>query len=116
MELETDLLSRVYRLKGIPEDLDRLEVAKLLADFLPSRDASNVTVASLSPSCDFWSRSTTKTATLTFSELPTHVHAAPSATEWQIHLSGLVDPLILDVAFRGLTPLNAVPPGDHQLE
>src|SRR5438046_2923971 len=84
--------ARVYRLRGIPEHLDRLEVAELVGGFLPDGSPKDITVASLAPSCDFWSRSTSKTATLTFSKLPVAVLAAPSAKVWLLPVPGLPSP------------------------
>lgn len=108
--------SKVYRLQGIPGNLDRLGVAQLLVGVLPDGSLADITVASLAWSCDFWARSHSKTATVTFSKLPKAVQAAPSAKEWMLSSPGLPRGLVLDDAFYGLTPLNDVPSGEHEYE
>ncbi|KAL7810778.1 hypothetical protein V8C44DRAFT_350038 [Trichoderma aethiopicum] len=105
--------TKVYRLRGIPEHLDRLGVAQLMQPFLPSGKMEDITVASLALSCDFWSRTPTKTATLTLRSLPDVVRASPGAGEWQLPILALPKPLILDDTFYGLTPLNEVAEVQH---
>ncbi|PTB72047.1 hypothetical protein M440DRAFT_1405803 [Trichoderma longibrachiatum ATCC 18648] len=108
--------TKVYRLRGIPEHLDRLGVAQLIRPFLPSEKLEDITVASLALSCGFWSRSPTKTATLTLRSLPDLVRAAPGAGEWQLPILALPKPLILDDTFYGLTPLNEVSEFQHRYD
>jgi hypothetical protein len=109
--------TKVFRLTGIPNHLDRLDVTKLLSDFLPEGSTpADIEIASLAPNCDFSSLSVAKTATLTFSRLPVAVQANPHLKEWSFPLRGLAKPLILDDSFYGLTPLNDVPLDQHQYE
>lgn len=109
--------SKVYRLRGIPEHLDRLDITRLLSDFLPDDGSSgDIHIASLAPSCDFSSLSPTKTATLTFSKLPSAVRDAAFQREWSFSLPGLARPLVLDDTFFGLTSLNDVPRSQHKYE
>jgi hypothetical protein len=108
--------AKVYRLRFIPEHLDRLGVANLVGSFLPSKNSQAVTVASLAKSCDFWSHSPSKTATLTFSELPEAVPGKVLAREWVLPLTGLSKALVLDDSFSGFTPLNDVPTDEHKYE
>ncbi|KAK3682785.1 hypothetical protein B0T22DRAFT_444952 [Podospora appendiculata] len=111
--------SKVYRLRDIPSHLDRQDVARLLSGFLSGDGTpADITIASLAYSCDFWTRSgpqVAKTATLTFSKLPTVVAENPSATQWPLVL-GLPRPMILDDNFYGLTPLNHVSSGQHEYD
>lgn len=108
---------KVFRLRGIPNHLDRLDVAKLLRNFLPEGSTpADIDVASLAQSCDFSSIFVTKTATLTFSKLPVAVQAAPHLKEWSFSLPGLSKPLLLDDTFYGLTPLNHVTEEQHRYE
>ncbi|KAI9150841.1 hypothetical protein HJFPF1_10618 [Paramyrothecium foliicola] len=116
MSAEEFLLGHVFRLSRIPERLDSLDVAKFLATLLPEGNASHVTIASLVPTCDFWGRSRTQTATLTFSTLPSIVSASPLASEWQLPAPWMPEPLILDNTFHGITPLNHVPAPDHKFD
>ncbi|CAM1507577.1 Fc.00g072180.m01.CDS01 [Cosmosporella sp. VM-42] len=106
--------TKVYRLRWIPEHLDRLGVADLIGTFLPEGSSRGVTIASLALSCDFWSVSPSKTATLTFSELPEIVRAKPLAREWRLPSPGLPRDMVLDDSFFGLTPLNDVLTEQHQ--
>jgi len=115
MAAESALMAKVFRLRGIPNHLDRLDVAELLSGFLPDGSPQDITIASLAPSCDIWSLAESKTATLTFSKLPSIVCLSPNAKEWILPLAGLVRPMVLDHAFFGLTPLNT-PSGDHAYE
>lgn len=115
MALEESQHSKVYRLRGIPLYLDRQGVADLLYGFLPDGSRSDITIASLALSCDFWSPNS-RTATLTFSKPPTVVTAAFTAKEWRLPVRGLQEQLILDDRFNGLTPLNDVPTDQHEHE
>jgi len=105
-------MAKVFRLRRIPNHLDRLDVAELLSGFLADGSPQDITVASLAPSCDIWSLAESKTATLTFSKFPSVVRLSSHAKEWVLLLAGLVRPMVLDHAYFGLTPLNT-PSGDH---
>ncbi|KAK5989396.1 hypothetical protein PT974_10915 [Cladobotryum mycophilum] len=104
--------SKVYRLRSIPDHLDRLGVAELISTFIPHGDQRDVIVSSLALSCELWVRPRTKTATLSFRKLPKAVGDGPKAGEWSLWQPGLPQPLLLDDKFYGLTPLNEVP--EHQ--
>ncbi|KAK3332578.1 hypothetical protein B0T19DRAFT_398333 [Cercophora scortea] len=112
--------SKVYRLRDIPSHLDRQDVARLLGSFLSDDGTpADINIASLASSCDFWTRSgpeVAKTATLTFSKLPTVVAENPSATQWRLPVLGLPRPMILDENFYGLTPLNHVHSSQHEYD
>ncbi|KAL7947736.1 hypothetical protein V8C42DRAFT_262685 [Trichoderma barbatum] len=112
----TSVESKVYRLRGIPEYLDRLGVARLVSKFIPDGDQRDVNVASLAFSCEIWATRRTKTATLTFNKLPGAVIKAPAAGEWPLPDPALGKPLILDDNFFGLSPLNDVPENEHHYD
>ncbi|KAL7916222.1 hypothetical protein GGI35DRAFT_473518 [Trichoderma velutinum] len=105
--------SRVYRLRGIPEHLDRLGVALLLSRFIAHGDQRDVSVASLALSCERWASTRTKTATLSFKKLPDAVSRDPGAGEWPLRDPTWAAPLLLDDTFFGLSPLNDVPEHEH---
>ncbi|KAL7931669.1 hypothetical protein V8C35DRAFT_323523 [Trichoderma chlorosporum] len=108
------LETKVYRLRGIPTHLDRMGVAQLIQPFLPDGKLEDIDVKSLALSCELWVRNPTKIATLTLRKLPEAVSIAPSAGEWELRVLALPMPLILDVMFYGLTPLNEVAESQHQ--
>ncbi|KAL7938271.1 hypothetical protein V8C35DRAFT_276650 [Trichoderma chlorosporum] len=108
--------NKVYRLRGIPEHLDRLGVAVLLGRFIPDGDQRDVNIASLASSCERWAIIRTKTATLSFKKLPEAVGRDPGAGEWSLQDLTLAAPLLLDDTFFGLSPLNDVPEHEHRYD
>lgn len=108
--------SKVYRLRGIPEHLDRLGVALLLSRFIANGDQGDVSVASLALGCERWVSKRTKTATLSFKRLPDAVSRDPDAGEWPLRDPTWAAPLLLDDTFIGLSPLNDVPEHEHHYE
>lgn len=108
--------SKVYRLRGIPEHLDRLGVALLLSRFIANGDQGDVSVGSLALSCKRWVNKRTKTATLSFKKLPDIVSRNPGAGEWSLRDPTWLAPLLLDDTFIGLSPLNDVPEHEHYYE
>lgn len=108
--------TKVYRLRGIPEHLDRQGAAELFQTFLPDGKLKDITVASLAPSFDFSVNNHTQTATLTLGKLPEVVRTAPTGGEWRLPVLALPKPLILDDKFYGLTPLNEVKDSQHYCE
>ncbi|KAL6807500.1 hypothetical protein GGI42DRAFT_245801 [Trichoderma sp. SZMC 28013] len=108
--------SKVYRLRGIPEHLDRLGVALLVSRFIANGDQRDVSVASLALSCERWVITRTKTATLSFKKLPEAVSRDPDAGEWPLRDPTWLAPLLLDDTFIGLSPLNDVPEHEHHYD
>ncbi|PTB60595.1 hypothetical protein M431DRAFT_477059 [Trichoderma harzianum CBS 226.95] len=108
--------SKVYRLRGIPEHLDRLGVALLLSRFIANGDQGDVSVASLALGCERWVSKRTKTATLSFKRLPDAVSRDPDAGEWPLRDPTWAAPLLLDDTFIGLSPLNDVPEHEHHYD
>jgi hypothetical protein len=92
----------VYRLRRLPAHADRQDVQ----------------VHSLANAVDPWERYPTRTATLTFKKPPFAPGARPEngVPEWSIPVLGLSLPLLLDSHFIGVTPLNDVPPSEHEYE
>ncbi|EHK42973.1 hypothetical protein TRIATDRAFT_285651 [Trichoderma atroviride IMI 206040] len=108
--------SKVYRLRGIPEHLDRLGVTQLVSTFVPGGDLRDVIVTSLALSCEVWTVSRSKVATLSFQKLPDVVSKDPTAGEWPLRVLALAKPLLLDDTFFGLCPLNDVPEHQHKYD
>ncbi|KAK4077349.1 uncharacterized protein Triagg1_3681 [Trichoderma aggressivum f. europaeum] len=108
--------NKVYRLRGIPEHLDRLGVALLLSRFITNGDQGDVGVASLALSCERWVITRTKTATLSFKKLPDIVSRDPDAGEWPLRDPTWLAPLLLDDTFIGLSPLNDVAEHEHHYD
>lgn len=111
--------SKVYRLRNIPEHLDRHGVIQLVSTFIPSGELGDIDVKSLAlaPSCEAWSAPRFKVATLSFQKLPDAVSKEPAAGEWSLQVGPpFAKPLLLDDTFFGLCPLNHVPEHQHQYE
>lgn len=108
--------SKVYRLRGIPEHLDRLGVALLLSRFITDGVQGDIIFGSLALSCERWVSTRTKTATLSFKKLPDIVSRNPDAGEWPLRDLTWAAPLLLDDTFIGLSPLNDVPEDEHRYE
>ncbi|KAL7791949.1 hypothetical protein V8C37DRAFT_410308 [Trichoderma ceciliae] len=88
--------SKAYRLRGIPEHLNRLGVAQIISTFIPGGDQRDVDVASLALCCRTWASPRTKTATLSFKKLPDTVNGDPTAGEWPLRIPALAKSLLLD--------------------
>lgn len=98
---------RTFRLRQIPTDLDRLDVAKLLQNALEI-ESSDVKIHSLAQNVNVWAPS--QTATLMLSATPKLEQMLPKGDdEWSIPVANLKHDLILDTHFRGLTALNDPP-------
>lgn len=108
--------SKIYRLRGIPEHLDRLGVARLIGTFISDGDERDVNVASVALSCEIWAVTRYRVATLSFKKLPDAVRNNPTAREWPLPVLALPRPLVLDDTFLGLSPLNDVSEHRHAYE
>jgi hypothetical protein len=108
--------TKVYRLRNLPDHLDRQSAAELLASCLDGVSLQHVRISSLAYAIDPWTRSPTKTATLTFQGCPLEPLKGSGNGERAFAIPGLAKPLILDQHFRGLTPLNEVNQEWHQYE
>lgn len=102
---------RTFRLRQIPTELDRLDVAQLLQNAL-GIEASDVKICSLAPSVNVWAPS--QTTTLMLSATPKLEQMFLKGDEWTIKVTNLKPNLILDTHFRGLTALND--PKNHTTE
>ncbi|UKZ56123.1 hypothetical protein TrVGV298_009951 [Trichoderma virens] len=110
------LEDKVYRLRDIPADRDRLGVAELIKPFIPDGKLEDITIASLAPTCGFPGRSPTKTATVTVRKTPEIMNNSSTTGEWKLCTPALTNPLILDATFYGLTPLNEVEEHQHKYD
>ena len=108
--------SKVYRARNLPGHADRLGAIKLLAQCVSSIALDDVQLGSLAFAVDPWSRAPTKTATLMFKTAPAVIGLDPNFTEWTFPVPGLESPIILDIHFYGLTPLNEVDDTTHTNE
>src|SRR5947207_15195483 len=114
--MESGRIPKVYRLRQLPEHLDRLGTAELLSKALGDISSRDVQIFSLATSVDPWERPPTRTATLMFNTLPALLETEKGKTEWKIKVGGLRDNLILDIHFLGFTPLNNISPPYHNVE
>lgn len=108
--------SKVYRARNLPGHADRLAAIELLAQCVPDIALDDVQLGSLAFAVDPWSLSPTKTATLMFKTVPAVIGINPNSTEWTFPVPGLESPIILDIHFYGLTPLNEVDISTHTNE
>lgn len=108
--------TKVYRLRNLPDHLDRQSAAELLASCLDDVSLQHVCISSLAYAIDPWTRSSTKTATLTFQSCTLDPLEGSGNGERAFTIPGLAKPLILDEHFRGLTPLNEVNQEWHQYD
>ncbi|KAL7894849.1 hypothetical protein HDV63DRAFT_406827 [Trichoderma sp. SZMC 28014] len=109
------LESKVFRLRYIPENLDRHDMIQLVRTFIPNGELGDVDVKSLAPA-PTWSAPRFNVATLSFQKLPDVVSKNPTAGEWTLRAPTLAKPLLLDDTFFGLCPLNHVPEDEHQYD
>ena len=106
---------RVYRLRRLPRDADRLRVIQILCRSMDGVAAEDVCIGSLADTVNPWEEPT-KTATLTFKRPPSALEGKGKNFELAVEVVGLKRPLLLDAHFRGFTPLNDVVPGMHEYE
>lgn len=106
---------KVFRLRQIPPDIDRLDVVKLLAGAL-GIEASAINICSLVGDVNIWKRTQTATLTLNPIALKSDLERTLPLTtdEWNLKAENIQSSLILDTHFRGLTPLNE--PSTHVAE
>lgn len=104
--------SKVFRLRNVPGDMDRLAATRLLCKLMGGIPEQDVHLSSLAWEVDRHSSSRTKTATLTFSTVPTSIKDRDTFFT-DVALSS---PLIIDDHFQGVTPLNDVPDHTHVYE
>ncbi|KAK4446794.1 hypothetical protein QBC34DRAFT_278713, partial [Podospora aff. communis PSN243] len=102
-----------FRLRGCPATADKIAVRDALArefDIEPT----DIHIQSLAKDVNISDTSSTKTATLRFSKLPSVIQTQHevSQKEWKIEAPGF-DSAILDMHFLGLTPLNDVEIHNH---
>ncbi|KAI1477553.1 hypothetical protein F4774DRAFT_388654 [Daldinia eschscholtzii] len=95
---------KVFRLRQLPGNANESQALVYLSIGLGSIPVDNIQIFSLATSLSPWRPS--KVATLMFNPLPTLLQQDQGKDEWQIRVNGLELPLILDVHFRGLTPLR----------
>ena len=109
----------VFRLRQLPNNVtDPTDAAKLLATAL-QMPAHHVVVSSIATTLDKWEPLPSKVATLQFRAVPARLqNASHGEDEWMIEMPGQTSGqvLILDIHFKGLTPLNDVEPVKHRAE
>ncbi|KAH8894176.1 hypothetical protein GQ53DRAFT_744927 [Thozetella sp. PMI_491] len=108
--------SKVYRLRGLPGHVDRLEAVGILSRSLQDVGRDDIHIRSLAAAVDPWERQPTRTATLTFEKTPALIAAHSELGEWKIPVTGLGSPLLIDTHFFGLTALNDVSPAEHRYD
>ena len=113
----SDWRRTVYRLRGIPGNIQTLEqAAELLSRGFGDVSTNDIRVCSLATTLNSWMASSRKVATVMLKSVPRLLGNQPSATEWQIDVDTQDEPLILDTHFLGLTPLNDVEAEHHTTE
>lgn len=115
----------VFRLRALPETAcTAAQVAIGLSNSLGDVSADDIRVFSIATSLIHWGAPRTRVATLGFDLTPSLVRENASQDEWTVSSNpgcpdgartGL-DDLILDIHFRGMTPLNDVDPSQHASE
>ncbi|VUC28080.1 unnamed protein product [Clonostachys rosea] len=97
--------SKVYRATYLPEHVDRLAAAELLAGCIPGLEIGHIRVCSLATAVDSQSK---KTATVMFKTVPNALSEDLGQNKWEFRVFGLAIPVVLDIHFYGLTPLNDI--------
>lgn len=119
METGQDWTRIVFRLRQLPNKTGSpTEAASLLAGVL-GLPHHHVIVYSLATTLDQWEMLPSKIATLQLKSVPARLqNARDDEDEWRFVLPGeaLNQALILDIHFRGFTPLNDVEPARHSVE
>lgn len=119
MRADQDWTRIVFRLRQLPNSIcSPTEAASLLAGVL-GLPAHHVVVYSVATTLDKWEVLPSKVATLQLKSVPARLqNANDDEDEWRIVMAeqapGHV--LILDIHFKGLTPLNDVEPARHFVE
>lgn len=114
--MSTTANGKVFRVRNLPHDVDRLEVRDMLHRYGEGMRDSNIRVFSLAGEVDRTSHLSTQTATITFEPLPACLEARPSHADFTIDVFPQKLPLIIDEHFQGVTPLNNVPDHEHTHE
>lgn len=107
---------RVFRVRNLPEHVDRLLAVELLCDSIDDIAAQDVRISSLAYDVDVWSWLRTKVATMTLQKIPLGLTTIMKGGECTIAVPGLAKPLIIDHNFQGMTPLNDVSDVEHKYE
>lgn len=107
---------RVFRLRRIPEHIDRLGAVDLLSKALGDVRPEDIRISSLANAANPWEQPPTRTATLTFLTAPALVLSPNHKEKWTLPVPGLKASLLLDSHFFGLTPLNDVVESKHEYE
>lgn len=116
---------KVYRLQGLPDrpGFDRLAATQLIVSVIndPTLTADDIQICSLATTVEPHKRWNRKVATVLFKHTPSTLTVADGAgssvtSEWRFRVPGLIEPLVLDSHFLGLTVLNDVSVADHQFD
>ncbi|KAI1801017.1 hypothetical protein F4811DRAFT_481281 [Daldinia bambusicola] len=99
---------KVFRLRQLPGNTNEYQALVYLRIGLGNMPVENIQIFSLAKNLSPWRPS--KIATLMFNPLPDLLQQGQGKDEWQIRVNGLEQPLILDIHFRGLTPLRDILP------
>ncbi|OAR02604.1 hypothetical protein LLEC1_06424 [Akanthomyces lecanii] len=114
-----NLAGLVFRLRALPETAcTAAHVAVALSNSLDDVSADDIRVFSIATSLIHWGGPRTRVATLVFDSIPALVRDNAGQDEWTVftHSRGArtdLDNLLLDIHFRGMTPLNDVDPSQH---
>ncbi|KAI1464509.1 uncharacterized protein F4812DRAFT_467088 [Daldinia caldariorum] len=111
--MESTQKPKVFRLRKLPGDTDESQALVYLSIGLGSIPVESIRIFSLATSLSPWRPS--KIATLMFDPLPDLLQQGHGKDEWHIRVNRLELPLILDIHFRGLTPLRDPTP-DHSYD
>jgi len=109
---------RVFRVRRLPNHVKTYaEAADLVSRRLGLSTPTDIHVASLATTLDYWETPPSKIATLQFKVTPSSLGRPVRPGEWEVSLGGdNAGSLIIDTHFLGLTPLNNVDEALHELE
>jgi len=103
-----------FRLRGCPAAVSEATIGDRLSQAFGDVSPNDIHIHSLAAAP--WEKPSTKTATLTFTKLPSIIKSGAEKKEWKITGHEPNSSLILDSHFLGLTPLNDVNDQEHDFK
>ncbi|KAI1321681.1 hypothetical protein F5Y16DRAFT_416784 [Xylariaceae sp. FL0255] len=107
---------RVFRLRGLPLNINREDVASLVSQCLGDMQPQNIHVYSLATSLLFGGKPLSMMATVMFDTMPARLQNYQIEYEWEISSQNSEWSLTLDHHFMGMTPLNDLDHLSHKFD